>query len=110
MDPTLLADLRARLDRLGLRYAAVIAAASHTHSGPGAYARSDLFGLLALDRESPRVRGRIFAAMEDAAREAERRKRPATVGTGPLQVPAITQTRAHRPPHPALAVPTPVAA
>jgi len=95
MDPTLLADLRARLDRLGLRYAAVIAAASHTHSGPGAYARSDLFGLLALDRESPRVRGRIFAAMEEAARQAERRKRPASVGTGRAEVAGITDSRVH---------------
>jgi len=95
MDPTLLADLRARLDQLGLRYAAVIAAASHTHSGPGAYARSDLFGLLALDRESPRVRGRIFAAMEEAARQAERRKRPATVGTGRAEVAGITDSRVH---------------
>ena len=66
MDPTLLADLRTRLDQLGLRYAAVIAAASHTHSGPGAFARSELFGFIAVDRESPRVRGRIYAAMEDA--------------------------------------------
>ena len=104
MDPTLLADLRARLDQLGLRYAAVIAAASHTHSGPGAYARSDLFGLLALDRESPRVRGRIFAAMEDAARQAERRKRPATVGTGRAEVAGITDSRVHGPLDPELGV------
>jgi neutral ceramidase len=93
MDPTLLAELRARLDQLGLRYGAVIAAASHTHSGPGAFARSDLFGLLAVDRESPRVRGRIFSAMEDAARQAERRKRPATVGTGRSEITGITESR-----------------
>lgn len=95
MDPTLLADLRARLDQLGLRYAAVIAAASHTHSGPGAYARSDLFGLVALDREAPRVRGRIFSAMEEAAREAERRKRPASAATGRSEVAGITDSRVH---------------
>src|SRR5260370_22544153 len=76
MDPTLLADLRARLDRLGLRYAAVIAAASHNHSRPGAYTRSDLFRLLALHRELPRVRGRVFAPMQDAAPAAARRNRP----------------------------------
>jgi neutral ceramidase len=104
MDPTLLADLRARLDQLGLRYAAVIAAASHTHSGPGAYARSDLFGLLALDRESPRVRGRIFAAMEEASRQAERRKRPATIGTGRVEVADITKSRVHGPLDPELGV------
>lgn len=104
MDPTLLADLRSRLDQLGLRYGAVIAAASHTHSGPGAYARSDLFGVLALDRESPRVRGRIFSAMEEAARQAERRKRPATVGTGWTEVAGITDSRVHGPLDPELGV------
>ena len=104
MDPTLLADLKARLEVLGLRYATVIAAASHTHSGPGAYARSDLFGLLALDRESPRVRGRIFSAMEEAARQAERRKRPATVGTGRAEVAGITDSRVHGPLDPELGV------
>jgi hypothetical protein len=97
MDPTLLADLRRRLDQLGLRYAAVIAAASHTHSGPGAFARSDLFGFIALDRESPRVRGRIFSAMEEAARQAERRKRPATVGTGRSEVAGLTDSRVRGP-------------
>jgi hypothetical protein len=93
MDDTLVAELRRRLDQLGLRYAAVIAAASHTHSGPGAFARSDLFGFIALDRESPRVRGRIFRAMEDAARQAERQKRPASVGTGRGEVTGITDSR-----------------
>jgi hypothetical protein len=102
MDPTLLDELRARLGQLGLRYAAVVAAASHTHSGPGAYARSDLFGFLAVDRESPRVRGRIFSAMEDAARQAERRKRPATVGTGRSEIAGITDSRVHGPLDPEL--------
>jgi len=104
MDPALVADLRRRLDQLGLRYAAVIAAASHTHSGPGAYAQSTLFGLLAVDRESPRVRGRIFRAMEDAAREAERRKRAATIGTGRTEVPGLTDSRVREPVDPELGV------
>jgi neutral/alkaline ceramidase-like enzyme len=104
MDPTLLADLRTRLDQLGLRYAAVIAAASHTHSGPGAFARSELFGFIAVDRESPRVRGRIYAAMEDAARQAERRKRPATVGTGRAEISGITESRVKGPLDPELGV------
>lgn len=97
VDPTLVSDLRARLDQLGFRYAAVVVAASHTHSGPGAYARSDLFGFVAVDRESPRVRGRLFSAMEEASRQAERRKRPATVGTGRTEVPGLTDSRVHGP-------------
>lgn len=104
MDPTLVAELRTRLDRLGLHYAAVIAAASHTHSGPGAYARSELFGFLAVDRESPRVRGRIFSAMEEAARQAERHKRPATVGTGRSEITGITDSRVRGPLDPELGV------
>jgi len=104
MDPTLVGELRARLERLGLHYAAVIAAASHTHSGPGAYARSDLFGFLAVDRESPRVRGRLFAAMEDAARQAERRKRPATIGTGRSEITGVAESRIHGPLDPELGV------
>jgi hypothetical protein len=97
MDPSLVADLRRRLDQLGLRYAAVVAAATHTHSGPGAFARSSLFEFLALDRESPRVRGRIASGMEAAARQAERRKRPATVGTGRSEVTGITASRVDGP-------------
>jgi hypothetical protein len=97
MDATLVADLRRRLDQLGLRYAAVIAAASHTHSGPGAFAKSNLFGFVALDREAPRVRGLIYAAMEEAARQAERRKRPASVGTGRGEVTGITDSRVRGP-------------
>jgi hypothetical protein len=104
MDPTLVADLRRRLDQLGLRYTATIAVASHTHSGPGAFARSRLFGLVALDRESPRVRGRVYAAMEAAARQAERRKRPATVGTGRGEVTGITDSRVREEVDPELGV------
>ncbi|HXA94163.1 MAG TPA: neutral/alkaline non-lysosomal ceramidase N-terminal domain-containing protein [Candidatus Dormibacteraeota bacterium] len=104
MDPTLVSDLRARLERLGLRYSAVIAAASHTHSGPGAYARSNLFGFLAVDRESPRVRGRIFAAMEAAARQADRRKRPAIIGTGRSEITGVAVSRVRGPLDPELGV------
>jgi len=104
MDPSLVSELRTRLDRLGLRYAGVVVAASHTHSGPGAYARSDLFGFLAVDRESPRVRGRLFSAMEQAARQAERRKRPAVVGTGRGDVTGLTESRVHGPLDPELGV------
>jgi neutral ceramidase len=104
MDPTMLAELRGRLDQLGFRYAGVIAVASHTHSGPGAFARSELFGFIAVDRESPRVRGRIYAAMEDAARQAERRKRPATVGTGRGEITGIAESRVDGPLDPALGV------
>jgi hypothetical protein len=45
VDPSLLADLRQRLARRGLGYAAMIISASHTHSGPGAYTGSWLFSL-----------------------------------------------------------------
>lgn len=104
MDPQLVADVRERLARLGLHYEGVIASASHTHSGPGGYARSEIFGFVALDRESPRVRGRIFSAMEDSARQAERRKRPATVGAGRSEVTGIAESRVRGPLDPELGV------
>src|SRR5260370_41317060 len=42
--------------------------------------------------------------MEDAARQAERRKRPATVGTARAEVAGITDSRVHGPLDPELGV------
>jgi hypothetical protein len=81
------------LARRGLGYAAVIASASHTHSGPGAYADSALFGFLAIDRRSAPVRERILEGLERAAREAEARKGPATVAWGRTEVRDVADSR-----------------
>lgn len=103
-DPSLMDELRERLRRHGTIYSAVIVSASHTHSGPGAYANSALFGFLAMDRQSPAVRGPILDGLERAAREAESRKAPATIGTGRTEVTGIAQSRLHAPLDPELGV------
>jgi len=74
VDPALVAELRQRLAARGLA-PIIVLSASHTHSGPGAYSESALFGFLALDRLVPEVRDRLLDGMEAAAREAERRRR-----------------------------------
>ena len=97
IDPTLLFELRQRLARRGLGYSAVIVSASHTHSGPGAYASSWLFGFLAVDRLSPAVRGRILDGLESAARQAAAHKVTARVASGHAEVTDIAESRVQQP-------------
>jgi hypothetical protein len=94
IDPSLVGALADRLrTRDGLGYSAIVVAASHTHSGPGAYADSALFGVLALDRVSAAVRERLLDGFARAAREAEARKAPARVGSASAEVRGITESR-----------------
>jgi len=93
IDPTLLTAVRERLARRGLDYSAVIISASHTHSGPGAYADSALFGFLAIDRMAPAVRDRLLEAFEEAARGAEASKARARVASGWTEVRGIATSR-----------------
>ncbi|HUG36641.1 MAG TPA: neutral/alkaline non-lysosomal ceramidase N-terminal domain-containing protein, partial [Candidatus Limnocylindrales bacterium] len=104
VDPSLLAELRARLARAGLTYSGVILSASHTHSGPGAYGDSALFAFVAIDRLSRTVRGGILDALERAAREAEARKVPARAGGGRAEVTGIARSRLAAPLDPELGV------
>jgi hypothetical protein len=97
MDPSLLDDVRARLARQGLSYSALIASASHTHSGPGAFGDSALFAVLAVDRRSAPVRDRIADGLERAAREAEAHKVPARVAWGRTDVRDIADSRVEAP-------------
>ncbi len=97
IDPTLLSELAARLAAEGSRYSGIILSASHTHSGPGAFAESALFGFVAVDRPSPNVRGRILDGLARAAREAEARKRPARLGTGSAELTGVGQSRVQAP-------------
>ena len=103
-DPTLVTELRGRLARARLPIAALIISASHTHSGPGAYAESALFAMVALDRHSPEVRGRVLDALERAAREAYARRAPARVGSGVGEVRGVARSRLGSPLDPALGV------
>lgn len=104
IDPSLLSALRERLARRRLSYDAVIASASHTHSGPGAYGESALFGFLAVDRLSPPVRERILDGLEHVARQAETRKVPARLASARTEVHDITESRVRGPLDPELGV------
>jgi hypothetical protein len=103
-DPSLVVELRGRLVRAGVNPAGLMLSASHTHSGPGAYAASALFAFIAVDRAAPAVRGRILDALERAAREAYARRAPARVGTGVGEVTGITRSRVRAPLDPELGV------
>ncbi len=104
IDPSLLTELRQRLARRGPGYSAVIVSASHTHSGPGAYADSWLFSLLAVDRLSPAVREAIVNGLERAARQAEARKVTARIASGRTEVLGIAESRVQQALDPELGV------
>jgi neutral ceramidase len=97
VDPSLLTELRQRLARRGLDYSAVIISASHTHSGPGAFADSRLFAVLAVDRLAPAVRRRLIEALEAAAERAEAGKVRARVWSGRTVVRDIARSRVQEP-------------
>ena len=102
VDPTLLDELRSRLARDGHRFTAIVVSASHTHSGPGAYARSALFAFVAVDRLSRDVREGVLGALEAAARQAEARRGPALVGAGRGEVGGVATSRLQAPLDPEL--------
>ncbi len=103
-DPEMVSELRERLAAIGLRYDAVILAASHTHSGPGGFSRSRLFGFLALDSLVPAIRERILRGMTEAAWDADRVKAPARVGVGRGEVREVIRSRVGLPLDPEVGV------
>jgi hypothetical protein len=102
VDPTMVAEVRPRLAEPGGVPPTLIVSASHTHSGPGAYADSAFWGFIAVDRESPAVRKVIVDGMERAAREAERRRAPARLAWGKTAVTGIATSRLDQPLDPEL--------
>lgn len=93
VDREMVQELRGRLEGAGRRHDAIIVSASHTHSGPGAFARSAPFEFLVLDRYVAGVREHLLAGMERAARLAEDRKVPARTGAGRGEVHRIVKSR-----------------
>ncbi len=102
VDPAMVAEVRSRLTDPGGVLPTLIVSASHTHSGPGAYAESAFWGFLAADRESPTVRKAILGGMERAAREAERRRAPARLSWGKTTVTGVATSRLDQPLDPEL--------
>ncbi len=97
IDPTLVTLVTERLRAAGLGYSAIILAASHTHSGPGAYADSALFAVIAVDRLAPAVRERIVGGLVEVARRAETTKTGARLAIGRADVSGIAESRVQAP-------------
>ena len=102
IDPTMAAEVRARLAGDGGVPPTLIVSASHTHSGPGAYAESAFWAFVAADRESPAVRKVIVDGMERSAREAEGRRAPARLAWGKATVMGVATSRLGQPLDPEL--------
>jgi hypothetical protein len=83
----------------------VIVSASHTHSGPGAFLDTELFGAMSVDRLDGAVRAALLDAAADAVRRAEAGRVPARVAIAELAAPAeLTHGRLGLPVDPTLAV------
>jgi neutral ceramidase len=93
VDRGLTADLARRLGVGAVAGDALILSASHTHSGPGAFSDSALMGFVALDRGDAWVRSAILDAMAAAARQADRARAPARIGTLAVPGPDVTKPR-----------------
>lgn len=67
---------------LGYQRSTLLLAATHTHSGVGAFMRAPLACLVGMDNYRPEVEARIAAACAGAVRQAHERARPAAIGVG----------------------------
>ena len=88
------------LTEAGLPPGVLIVSASHTHSGPGAFMESAVFGLLAVDRYDREVRDALVSSLVEAARLADRARVPARVASAAVVGPDLTVPRLKRPTRP----------
>ena len=104
VDAAFTVDVERRLAAAGVGPATLILAASHTHSGPGAYVDSALIGWLALDRLDRAVRDALLDAVVAAVREADTVRGPARIAAGEVTAPPLTVSRLRQPLDPAVLV------
>lgn len=97
IDQSFTADVERRLIAAGVRPATLILAASHTHSGPGAYVDSALLGWLTLDRLDREVRDALLDSVVGAVRQADGARAPARVAGGEVTAPPLTVSRLRQP-------------
>lgn len=97
VDRAFIDEVAGRVAALGVRPATLVISASHTHSGPGAFSRSTLIGLLALDRYDPAVRAALVESAADAVRRADAAREPARIGAASVTVPGLTWSRLGQP-------------
>jgi hypothetical protein len=81
----------------GLSPGTLIVSASHTHSGPGAFMESDVFGVIAVDRYDREVREALVLSLVEAVRRAETTRAPARVASAAVRGPDLTVGRLKRP-------------
>jgi hypothetical protein len=96
VDAAFTAAVRARLGGSGPPPALVVSA-SHTHSGPGAFLRSRLMGIVATDRHARPVKGALLGAVVQAVRDAERATGPAQLRTATVTAPPVVVSRLGQP-------------
>ena len=92
------------LAKAGGRPSTLVVAASHTHSGPGAFFDSRLLAMLTVDREDGEVRDALVGAIMEAVQRAEAAKSPAHVGVLAAAGPALTTGRLDAPVDQTLAI------
>jgi hypothetical protein len=97
VDATFTADVERRLAAAGVPPATLLLAASHTHSGPGAYVDSAVLGWLATDRLDRTVRDALLDGVVAAVRAADRSRRPARLAAGSVVAPPVTSSRLKQP-------------
>ena len=97
VDRAFTADVERRLAAAGVRSLTLVLAASHTHSGPGAFVDSAVLGWLALDRIDRAVRDALLDGVVAAVRQADGARRPARVATGAVTAPPLTVSRLRQP-------------
>jgi neutral ceramidase len=95
VEETLLAEVAAAARARGvpLEPTRIVMAASHTHSGPGAVARTRLWSLAAADLFQARVHRVLVARLGDLLAQAWAARRPARLADGRAEVKGATSNR-----------------
>ena len=89
-------DLLTRLAPLGFRRDEVLAAATHTHSGPGTLSQKWLWQLLASDRFQPKVYGRVLDGIVESVKDAQASTQPADLFSVSFEAKGLQRNRRHR--------------
>jgi neutral/alkaline ceramidase-like enzyme len=97
VDRAFTADVERRLAAAGVAPVTLVLAASHTHSGPGAFVDSAVLGWLAVDRLDRAVRDALLDSVVDAVRRADAVRGPARVAAGSVTAPRLTVSRLRQP-------------